>query len=372
MAVSPEMASGERGDALRFHRSVVPRAAGATPVRRRQRRPRPHLSNVEAHVSADSARGRLAPSPTGGLHVGNVRTLLLAWLSVRAAGGTVILRIEDIDRARCRPEYIEQLIDDLRWLGLAWDEGPPDAAPHGPYEQSRRLPLYENALRRLIVAGYAFPCTCSRADLAGAASAPHDGGDPPYPGICHDRYPDAATAQARSGRPPAWRFDGRRSPVMPWRDQFRPNEAAPEAVDSFVLWRADGVPSYHLAVVVDDLAMAVTEVVRGDDLAASTPRQLALISALGGTPPSYRHVPLVLDQDGRRLAKRAGATAVAELRRLGVQPQRLIGLLAHGAGLLDRPAPAAPADLIGDFSWEKVPRPPVRITDTALLTLIER
>jgi glutamyl-tRNA synthetase len=313
-------------------------------------------------------RGRLAPSPTGALHAGNVRTFMLAWLSARTAGGSIVLRIEDIDTARCKPGYIEQMIDDLRWLGFDWDEGPDESGPHAPYLQSRRLDRYHAALERLIADGRAYPCVCSRAELAGIASAPHGPGGPSYTGRCRDRFADAAAARAITGREPAWRFDSRACPRIPWRDGFATG-AMPDLVDDVVLWRADGVPAYHLAVVVDDLAMGITEVVRGDDLADSTPRQLALIRALGGQTPEYRHVPLVLDDAGRRLAKRDGATRIATLRGAGVRPEQVIGLLARSAGLLPRPVPATLRELAGTFSWASVSHEPGTIPEASLSEL---
>ncbi len=314
-------------------------------------------------------RARLAPSPTGGLHAGNVRTLMLAWLSARAAGGVVILRIEDLDRARCKPRFTEQLLDDLSWLGFDWDEGPGAGGDHGPYLQSERITRYAAALAELIGGGFAFPCACSRAELAGVASAPHGPSGPAYPGTCRDRFRDTDDARRRTGRVPAWRFDSRRAPLVRWRDGFRPDTPAPAEVDDFVLWRADGVPAYQLAVVVDDLAMGVTEVVRGDDLTDSTPRQLALIAALGGRAPVYRHVPLVLDEDGRRLAKRGSATQIAEMRAAGVAAERVIGLLARGAGLVDAPVAPPLRTLVPAFAWNRVPPWPVHITDHELRTL---
>jgi glutamyl-tRNA synthetase len=317
----------------------------------------------------DVVRGRLAPSPTGGLHVGNVRTLMLAWLSARAVGGSVVLRIEDIDQARCKPGFAEQMVDDLRWLGFDWDEGPDTGGPYAPYEQSARLGHYRDALERLVARRYAYPCICSRADLAAAASAPHGADGPVYPGTCRDRFRDAREAEKVAGRPPAWRFDSRCAPQLQWRDAFSPERAVPHAVDDFVLWRTDGVPSYQIAVVVDDLAMRITEVVRGDDLMDSTPRQLALIRALGGEAPAYRHVPLVLDEEGRRLAKRSGATQIAELRRLGVRAEQVLGLLASGAGLAGSAEPVALHGLISGFNWRRVPVAPLALTDATLRSL---
>lgn len=323
----------------------------------------------ELRADGSVLRTRLAPSPTGGLHVGNVRTLMLAWLSARAAGGTVILRVEDLDRERCKPNFTAQLLADLRWLGFDWDEGPDVGGPHAPYVQSQRFGRYRAALDRLAVVGLAYPCVCSRAEIAAAATAPHGPAGPAYPGTCRGRFRDADEARRVAGRAAAWRFDSRRCPSRPWRDAFRPEAGMPAAVDDFVLWRADETPAYQLAVVVDDLAMGVTEVVRGDDLADSTPRQLALIDALGGTPPAYCHVPLVLGEDGRRLAKRDGATQVAELRRLGVAPEQVIGVLARGAGLATT-APAVPLRaLIAGFAWGRVAPTPVHVSEGELRRL---
>jgi glutamyl-tRNA synthetase len=280
--------------------------------------------------------------------------------------------MEDIDRARCKPGFAEQLLDDLRWLGFDWDEGPDIGGPHAPYVQSQRLDQYRAALDRLISGGYAFPCICSRADLAVAASAPHGSDGPVYPGTCRDRFPEARAARAVAGREPAWRFDSRRCPNMPWQDAVCPSHTVPAAVDDFVLWRADGVPAYQLAVVVDDLAMGVTEVVRGADLVDSTPRQLALIRLLGGKPPAYRHVPLVLDEEGRRLAKRSGTTQIATLRRLGVQAEQVLGLLAARSGLLERPEPVRLEQLAAGFTWEHVRREPVMIGEATVRRLAPR
>ena len=312
--------------------------------------------------SPTQLRARLAPSPTGGLHIGNVRTLLLAWLSARSAGGTVILRVEDIDRARCRPEHTARMVDDLRWLGLDWDEGPGVGGPHAPYEQSGRYPAYRAALDRLIASGHAYACTCSRADLAQSASAPHGPDGPTYPGTCRSRYADAAEAVTYAGRPPAWRFDASTLPIRPWKDAFRPDLVMPAAVDDFVLWRADEVPSYQLAVAVDDIAMGVSEVVRGDDLIPSTPRQLALIDLLGGRAPVYRHVPLVLDDQGHRMAKRDGSLTVAGLQSIGITAERLVGFLAQSLGLQQNSDPVTPTGLAPTFRWEDVSHSSVTLT----------
>lgn len=314
-------------------------------------------------------RGRLAPSPTGGLHVGNVRTLMLAWLSARAAGGVVVLRIEDLDPARCKPGYTDQLIADLRWLGFDWDEGPA-GGPYASYLQSQRNDSYRGALDRLIAIGRAYPCICSRAGLAGSAGAPHGPDGTVYPGTCRGRFPDAAAARAHGGREPAWRFNSMDLVSQPWQDCFIDGEM-PALVDDFILYRADGVPSYQLAVATDDQAMDITEIVRGDDLVSSTPRQLALMQALGrGARPRYFHVPLVLDGGGQRLAKRSGATQVAELRRRSVEPEALLAFLAHGLGYHDVPPACSLTELVAAFNWRQVPTSPVIIRESDLMALV--
>src|SRR5579871_3920192 len=282
-----------------------------------------------------SVRGRFAPSPTGQLHMGNARTALLAWLDARAAGGAFLMRIEDLDQARVQPGAEAQQLDDLRWLGLDWDEGPDRGGPFGPYRQSERTARYDAAIESLLGSGRAFLCACSRADVARAASAPHDedahGAGPGaaeerrYPGTCRDADPRAVAARAAAqGRAPVVRFAGRGERVD-FVDELRgPVAAEPDGIDDFVLRRADGTAAYQLAVVVDDAAMEVTRVVRGDDLLSSTPRQIALYRALGLTAPSFAHVPLVLTPDGERLAKRTRPVALAELRARGIPPEAVL------------------------------------------------
>jgi glutamyl-tRNA synthetase len=294
--------------------------------------------------------GRLAPSPTGAQHVGNARTYLLAWLAARSQGGRVLLRIEDIDSPRVKAGAAAQACDDLRWLGLDWDEG--------PVVQTERLPLYESALRRLRAEDRVYPCTCSRADVERAASAPHlEHEGPVYPGTCAGRR--AADAADLGGRPYALRFRvGDAAPAFV--DGFR----GPTRLDlrelggDFVVWKSAGTPAYQLAVVVDDGSQGVTEVVRGDDLIPSTPRQLLLYEALGLRPPRFVHVPLVVGPDGRRLAKRHGDTRLSALRAAGVRPEALLGLLAWSCGWLPQIEPVTARDLLPLFRLGQVPRPP--------------
>jgi glutamyl-tRNA synthetase len=302
--------------------------------------------------------GRLAPSPTGAQHVGNARTYLIAWLSTRSRGGRVVLRVEDIDSPRVKPGAAEQALDDLRWLGLGWDEG--------PFVQTQRLPLYEAALGKLRERELVYPCTCTRGDVERAASAPHaEHEGPVYPGTCAGRR--AADAAALGDRPHAWRFRTDRDPVE-FTDGFRGRTRIDlrEAGGDFVVWKSAGTPAYQLAVVVDDAAMGVTEVVRGDDLVPSTPRQLLLYQALGLTPPRFAHVPLVVGPDGRRLAKRHGDTRLAALRAAGVSSQRLLGLLAYSCGWVETPEPATVDGLLPRFRLDAIPRGPFVLTPELL------
>jgi glutamyl-tRNA synthetase len=296
-----------------------------------------------------SAVGRLAPSPTGAQHVGNARTYLIAWLSARARGGRVVLRIEDIDSPRVKPGAAEQALDDLRWLGLDWDGE--------PLVQTRRLAVYQEALRRLRERELVYPCTCTRADVERAASAPHaDHEGPVYPGTCAGRR--AADAAGLGERPFAWRFHINQSPTFTDRYRGPTHIDLRQAGGDFVVWKSAGTPAYQLAVVVDDAAQGVTEVVRGDDLLPSTPRQLLLYEALGLVAPAFAHVPLVVGPDGRRLAKRHGDTRLTALRAAGVKPEALLGLLAWSCGWLDRPEPVTARDLLPRFRPNAIPSSP--------------
>jgi glutamyl-tRNA synthetase len=301
------------------------------------------------------------------MHLGNARTALLAWLSARQAGGTVVLRIEDLDRARTLAHAEERLLEDLRWLGLDWDEGPDRGGPHAPYRQSERAALYDAAIDRLLASGDAFLCACSRADVARAASAPHeDSGDegPRYPGTCLLLDPGEVDQRARSfGRRPAVRFRGAAAHV-PFTDAVHGpvDPLGPAGVDDFVLRRADGTAAYQLAVVVDDAAMHISHVVRGDDLLRSTPRQLALYRALSLPAPQFAHVPLVLSPGGERLAKRTRPLSIADLRASGVSAPAIIGHLAASAGLLAAPSPTTAAALVPTFGLSRLTRHPVEVT----------
>jgi glutamyl-tRNA synthetase len=301
--------------------------------------------------------GRLAPSPTGAQHVGNARTYLIAWLAARQVEGHVVLRLEDIDSPRIKPWAVQQTYDDLAWLGLDWDTG--------PIVQTDRLDLYKNALEQLKKRELVYPCTCSRGDIEAAASAPHlENEGPAYPGSCAGRRVADAASLGRT--PFAWRF--RVSDSQAFVDGFLglTHIDLRQAGGDFVVWKLAGTPAYQLAVVVDDAAMHVTEVIRGDDLVASTPRQLLLYDALGLTPPRFTHVPLVVGPDGRRLAKRHGDTRLSTLRSSGVTPEEFVGLLAWSCGWLPRISPVSPRDLIATFTFAAIPKSPFVLTDALL------
>ncbi len=300
--------------------------------------------------------GRFAPSPTGPLHLGNVRTALLAWLDARACGGTFIYRVEDIDTPRVVAGSAQEQLDGLRWLGLDWDHGPDVGGPHAPYVQSQRFPRYAHALETLVENGRAFACTCSRKDLQRMASAPHAGEEgPAYPGTCRGRYASLDDAQRAAGRAAAVRFKVDAG-VVSFVDRVvgRVSQDVVAQVGDVVVRRADGVWAYQLAVVVDDLAMGVTSVVRAVDLLDSTPRQLALMRALGGAPPVFAHVPLLNGPDGTRLQKREPRHTLAGLREAGVQPNAVVGWLAHSAGVRPTPAPVHPRELVDGFEIHRV------------------
>jgi glutamyl-tRNA synthetase len=293
------------------------------------------------------------------MHLGNARTALLAWLDARRAGGAFVLRVEDLDRARAVAGAEARLLDELRWLGLDWDEGPDVGGPHAPYRQSERRARYDEAIAVLSAAGRAYPCACSRADIARAASAPHaeDEDGPHYSGTCRARPAEEIAARAAAqGRAPAVRFAGQGA-ALGFIDGVH-GAVAPDAagVDDFVLRRADGTAAYQLAVVVDDAAMGITRVVRGDDLLTSTPRQLALYAALGLRAPTFAHVPLLLAPGGERLAKRTRPMAIGELRAGRVAAERVVGALAASAGLCAPGTRIAPRDLVDACDLARIDR----------------
>ena len=300
-------------------------------------------------------RGRFAPSPSGRMHLGNVFSALLAWLSVRRAGGVMVLRMEDLDPDRCRAAYAEQLADDLRWLGLDWDEGYQKGGAHGPYLQSERTARYAAAFRALEERGLVYPCYCTRAERL-AASAPHrSDGQVVYSGKCR-HLTEEERARLAQTRCPAWRLivpDQEISFTDGLQGTYRENLL--RDCGDFILRRSDGVYAYQLAVVCDDGDMGITQVVRGRDLLDSTPRQLYLYGLLGLTPPEFYHVPLLLAPDGRRLSKRDGDQSLENLREK-YTAQEIVGKLAYAYGLQPEPAPCTPESLIPGFSWAKVPK----------------
>ncbi len=309
----------------------------------------PHVS-----VPEPAPVGRLAPSPTGAQHVGNARTYLLVWLSIRSRGGRIVLRIEDIDSPRVKVGAAQQAVDDLHWLGLDWDEGPDVGGPNAPYVQTERVDLYREALARLQQDERVYPCTCTRSDIESAASAPHiEHEGPIYPGTCATRT--ASDAATLGDSPFAWRF--RTTETAREFDDLvagRQQASVKQQLGDFVVGKMDGLPAYQLAVVCDDHAMGVTEVLRGDDLLPSAFRQIELFDAFRWIPPKFAHMPLVVGPDGRRLAKRHGDTRLMTLRQQGVSAKELLGLLAWSCGLRPTPEPVSATDLLADFSFAQI------------------
>ena len=300
--------------------------------------------------------GRLAPSPTGFLHLGHARSFLLAWWHARSRGGRIVLRLEDLDADRTKPGMAEQAVADLEWLGLDWDGE--------VVVQSRGAERLDAAVRKLLAADLAYPCICTRAEIAASQSAPQEGADGGgremrYPGTCRDRFDSIEDAERRSGRPPAVRLR-----VAPGKvrvdDGFAGTwsfDVASEAGD-FPIARKAGAAAYQLAVVVDDAAAGVDEIVRGDDLLPSAARQLLIQRALGLPHPRWYHVPLVVDEGGRRLAKRTDALALAKLRADGVDPRAVVAWVAERSGI-DADGPASARECVASFDLARVPRTPV-------------
>lgn len=267
-------------------------------------------------------RGRIAPSPTGFLHLGHARTFWIAKERVRAAHGILVLRDEDLDRPRVRAEFVQGFIEDLKWFGITWDEGPDVGGPLAPYRQSARIETYRAEFERLRASGVVFPCTCSRQDVLRALQAPHQGEEEPiYPGSCREKRLGDIPPQTKI----SWRLrvpDGKAISFMDLNFGAQQFTAGRDFGD-FIVWRHDNFPSYQLACVVDDHAMQITEVVRGEDLLVSTARQLLLYRALGWTAPDFYHCPLMRDEQGVRLAKRHEALSLRALRVAGAQPAEL-------------------------------------------------
>lgn len=304
-------------------------------------------------ANSPKPRSRFAPSPTGRMHPGNLRTALLVWLDARARGATLVLRMEDLDRRREVPGAAERILRDLEWLGLDWDEGPGAGGAFGPYKQSERFEFYEAEIEKLLGKGLLYPCFCSRKDLAHAALAPAPGEEgPPYPGTCAHLSPE----EIRHRKDPfALRFrvpKGEVELVDRVYGKFRRDVAA--TTGDFIVRRKDRVAAYQLAVVLDDAAMAVTDVVRGADLLDSTPRQILLYRSLPKEPPRFAHVPLVLGPSGAKFSKRERAVHVGAFQDAGKSALDVVGLLAWTAGLLPKPRPVRAAELVSDFRLEAV------------------
>lgn len=302
------------------------------------------LPTLNAQRPTPNYRGRLAPSPTGGLHLGHARTFWIAQSRARERGGALILRNDDLDEQRCRREFVDGMFEDLKWFGLVWTEGPDCGGAFGPYNQSERRRFYVDAFDRLLAAGSIYPCRCSRKDVLQALSAPHEGEEEPvYPGscrperiadpikICDSMKPESGRRKEgltdASGARINWRFRTPDGESIDFEDGgFGPQSfSVGRDFGDFVVWRSDDLPAYHLAVVADDCAMGVSEVVRGKDLLTSTARQLLVYRALGVAPPVYFHCPLVTDENGVRLAKRHESLSLKTLRDGGADPAELRG-----------------------------------------------
>lgn len=306
------------------------------------------MSSSDLSSEKPNVIGRIAPSPSGRMHLGNAFSALIAWAHARSQEGSFVLRLEDLDE-RCRKkEFVDGLVEDLRWLGIDWD---------GPVvTQSERLARYEDALRTIEQAAKVYPCFCSRADLH-AASAPHaSDGTPVYPGTCLT-LSDSELADLKKSRRHALRLHVPDERIT-FHDEIQGDYEQCLARESgdFVLRRSDGVYAYQLVCVVDDIASEVTEVVRGSDLLSSTPRQMLLYRLLGANPPRYAHHPLLLAEDGRRLAKREEDCTISSLRERGVPSEKIVGYLAYLAGQIDKPRSMSPDELISIFDASRIPR----------------
>ena len=296
-------------------------------------------------------RTRFAPSPTGDLHLGSAWTALASWALARAGGGRTVLRVEDIDTPRVVRGSAERILEDLAWLGLDWDEG--------PYAQSARTKLYEDALAKLAAAGLTYPCDCSRAEIARVASAPHAGEELVYPGTCRDADPEREMK-----RSPAIRLRVPAGTLIAFDDRSRGQveQRVDTAVGDVVLRRGDGIFAYQLVVAIDDAEARISDVVRADDLLASTARQILLMRMLGyADVPAYTHLPLVVAPNGERLAKRSGAATVRELRARGIAPEVVVGELAYGLGLVRDRKPMPPREVASSLAppseWRREPWP---------------
>ncbi len=303
-------------------------------------------------MSGKTVRGRYAPTPSGRMHLGNVFCALLAWLSAKSQGGEMVLRMEDLDRSRCREEYVKWLLDDLRYLGLTFDEGPEQGGDKAPYTQSERTSYYERILAILEQSGQVYPCYCSRDELH-APNAPHTSdGRVIYSGTCRHL---SAQERAAKTRLPAYRLIASEADCCFEDGLYGPQRfSVAEEWGDFLVRRSDGVFAYQLAVVADDAAMGITEVVRGRDLLSSTAPQCQLYDMLGVQIPRFIHVPMLVAPDGRRLSKRDRDLDLGELRERFPSAEPLIGMLLYWAGVLDIPRPINTKEALSIFSWDKV------------------
>lgn len=298
-------------------------------------------------------RSRFAPSPTGRMHLGNLWIAFLNWLWTRHRGGKIILRMEDIDRDRCRKEYEEGILEDLSWMGLDFDEGPEGIYSYGPAVQSRRYDIYDSILSAMEKKGHIYPCYCSRSRIHQVLSAPHEGeARPVYDGHCRNLTPKERESMTKN---PCWRVRMEESTIS-FTDLFYGTitRTLKAGADDFVVRRADGLVAYQLAVSIDDGEMGITHVFRGNDLLDSTPGQAWLIQKLGYQVPAYGHLPLLVDTRGIRLSKRQKGITVRELRNRGLRPEDLTGLLLHLAGGLPELRPVSLEEALEDFPFEKL------------------
>ena len=299
-------------------------------------------------------RGRYAPSPTGDLHLGNLRTALVAWLFARCTDGQFVLRIEDLDRTRVRPGASERMLFDLRWLGLDWDEGPDIGGPYAPYIQSKRQEIYMSYLQRLHEKGLIYPCYCSRAEIARAASAPHGNEGPRYPGTCRYLTQAQRKEHEANNRRPSMRFRVDDERTVSFTDLLvgPVEQQVQQTVGDFIVCRSDGIFAYQFAVVVDDALMQINQIVRGVDLLESTARQILLFEALGFQVPTFAHVPLLLDENGKRFSKRTRSAGLEPLRMTGVTPEQVVGQMAAECGLIDRGEQLSARELAQRYEYQ--------------------
>jgi glutamyl-tRNA synthetase len=320
-------------------------------------------------MTTENVKTRFAPSPTGYLHLGNVRTALFNALLARRWGGRFLLRIEDTDRERSRPEYVAALLEDLRWLGLDWEEGPEVGGPQGPYAQSERATIYAEYYRRLEAAGQTYPCFCTPAELALSRKAQLAAGRPPrYAGPCARLSEAERRKRLDQGLRPTLRFRVPVGRTVEFTDRVRgPQRLASEDIGDFVIRRADGGPQFFFVNAVDDALMGITHVLRGEDHLTNTPRQLLLLEALGLPAPEYGHLALIVGADGGPLSKREGDLSLRELRATGYLPEALLNYLARLGHAYDRDEWMELAELAAGFAPEHLGRAPARYDAAQLL-----